>query len=311
LNLPPDDPSKQPSQGPLYTLQNLSTLKRPDEAYAAPNVGFGVAPAVFYDVTSPQDGTGRNFFVDASRGEFDAERNPDGGMHLRRLELRFESKLLPDFSVRSDKSWGRFPLALDRYLLHPQNKVIGISYRFNKLYILNLPDKAVADKVAPLATLASGEGFREGLINGPRAIATGIDGRVLVLEGANHRVQAFDIEGKPVAYFADPGDRSKPKRSTMALRDPGDSVYRDLAVEAKGYIYVLRNRGDASRPENYSVDVYEPDGTFLVSTPGVTADKITVDLLRNMFSLNFDSFIGPQGRVEPSVSLWIPPAPAV
>lgn len=310
LKLPPDDPSNPPSEAALYTLQNLSTLKRPDEAYAAPKVGFGAPAGVFYDVTSPQDGSGRNFFVDASRGEFDAERNPTGGMHLRRLELRFESKQPPDFSVRNDKSWGRFPMALDRYLLHPQGKVIGITYRFNKLYILNLPSGPVADAAAPLATLASGEGWREGLINGPRAIATGIDGRVLVLEGTNHRIQAFDIEGKPVPYFTDTANPKGPKRSTMALRDPGESVYRDLAVEAKGYIYVLRNRGDASRPENYGVDIYEPDGAFLVSTPGVTADKITVDLLRNMFSLNFDSFIGPQGRVEPSVSLWIPPAPA-
>ncbi|MEO8672829.1 MAG: hypothetical protein ABI411_16035 [Tahibacter sp.] len=310
LHLPIDDAGKPPSDGAMYTLQNLSTLKRPDAAYAAPKIGFGLAPGIFYDVASPQDGSGRNFFIDASRGEFDPETNKAGGMHLRRLALVYEGAA-PDFSVRNDKSWGRFPLALDRYLLHPQGKVIGISYRFNKLFILPLPNTASTDATAPLATMASGEGFREGLINGPKAIATGLDGRVLVLEAANHRIQAFDLDGKPVAYFADPANPKGTKLSTMALTDPGESVYRDLAVEAKGYLYVLRNRGDGGNPANYQVDLYEPDGRFLVSTSGVTADKITVDLLRNMFSLNFEAILGKGGRVEPSVSLWIPPAPAV
>jgi hypothetical protein len=134
----------------------------------------------------------------------------------------------------------------------------------------------------------------------------GLDGRVLVLEGGNHRVQAFDLNGKPVQYFRNPG--GGPKLSTMTLKDPADATYLDLAVEAKGYLYVLRRRGDGN-PDAYQVDLYEPDGSFLVSTPRVTADKLTVDLLRNMYTLNYETLLGPGERTEPSVSLWLPPAP--
>jgi hypothetical protein len=288
----------------MYTLQNLSTLEDPDSAYATPPVGFNLPSGVFYDLTCPQDGSGRNFFVDPSRGEYDLERNNAGGMHVRRVELRYGGK--PTFATRTDKSWGRFPFAMDRYVLHPQGVVLGVSYATHKLWMLNLPTEPTTDDKASQAAMSGGEGKRDGLLDGPRAIAVGLDGRVLVLEGGNHRIQAFDIEGKPVPYFKDPKGGAKIPR--MDLKEPQNSTYLDLAVEAKGYIYVLRYRNEP-RPENYQVDLYEPDGTFLVSTPRVAADKLTVDLLRNMFTLNYEVILGKDGRTEPSVSLWIPPAP--
>ena len=304
LNQPRDDASTPPTDQSMYTLQNVSTLENPDSAYATPPVGFNLAPGVFYDVTSPDDGSGRNFFVDSSRGEYDLEKNHAGGMHLRRVEVRYQGR--PDFATRTDKSWGRFPFALDRYVLHPQGVVLGVSYSTHKLWILPLATAPSSDDKAPQAVMSAGNGRREGLLDGPRAIAVGLDGRVLVLEGVNNRIQAFDIEGKPVAYFKNP-DGGK-KLPYLALKDPANSTYLDLAVEAKGYLYVLRYRNDP-RPENYQVDLYEPDGTFLVSTPRVAADKLTVDLLRNMYTLNYEVILGKDGRTEPSVSLWTPPAP--
>lgn len=306
LNQPLDDAAKPPTNQSMYTMQNLSTLEGPGSAYARPAVGFNDAPGVFYDVASPQDGSGRNFFADSSRGDFHVERSPAGGMHLRRVALTYGGKP-PAFATRSNESWGRFPIPMDRYILHPQGIVLGINYSTHKIYILPLPKGPSADDKAPIATMAAGEGFREGMLKGPRAIATGLDGRVLILEGGNHRVQAFDIAGKPVAYFKNPGGGAK--LSTMALREPEKSIYLDLAVEAKGYLYVLRYR-EAAHADNYMVDIYEPDGSFLVSTPRVAADKITVDLLRNMFTLNYEVILGKDGRAEPSVSLWIPPAPS-
>ncbi|MBB3226351.1 hypothetical protein FHW69_000941 [Luteibacter sp. Sphag1AF] len=306
LNVPLDDASATPVNQSMYTLQNLSTLEDPDSAYATPAVGFNSPPGVFYDVASPQNGTGRNFFADSTRGDFDAVRNPAGGMHIRRVALTYRGQP-PAFKTRSNESWGRFPMAMDRYILHPQGAVIGINYSTHKIYILQLPTAHTTDDKAPLATMASGEGLREGMLSGPRAIATGLDGRVLILESGNNRIQAFDLQGKPVAYFKDA--KSGQKTSIMALRDSENSTYLDLAVEAKGYLYVLRCRSPV-RPENYMVDLYQPDGTFLTSTPRVTADKITVDLLRNMFSLNYEVIYGKDGRPEPSVSLWIPPAPS-
>ena len=305
LNQPIDDPSKAPSNASMYTLQNMSTLEDPESAFAQPKVGFTYPPGVLYDLTAPQDG-GRHFFVDSSRGIYDLEKNHAGGMHLRSLTLRHGGK--PDFATGTNQSWGRFPFPMDRYVLHPQGVVLGVSYSTHKLWILPLPSAPTTDDNAPQATMAGGEGRREGLLDGPRAIAVGLDGRVLVLEGANHRVQAFDIQGKPVQYFKNPAGGNK--LSTMALRDPENATYLDLAVEAKGYLYVLCRRKDPI-PENYRVDLYEPDGTFLVSTPRVTADKLTVDLLRNMYTLNYETILGSNDRTEPSVSLWIPPAPPV
>jgi hypothetical protein len=156
--------------------------------------------------------------------------------------------------------------------------------------------------------MASGEGFREGLVKGPRGMATGLDGYVRILESINQRIQAFDIYGNPVPYFADPNNPDQ-KSPTMNLVDPGNSFYLDLAVESKGYIYVLRYTGDGSLPSEYRVDLYKPDGTPLVSTFNVTAAKIAVSLLRNLFTLNYEVFLGLDARTEPSVSLWIPPAP--
>ncbi|WP_266159266.1 hypothetical protein [Dyella silvatica] len=306
LNQPRDDATTQPTLQSMYTLQNLSTLESPDSAYAIPAVGFNSAPGVFYDVASPQDGSGRNFFADSSRGDFHAEQNPAGGMHLRRMALIYDGKP-PSLATRTNESWGRFPMPMDRYILHPQGVVLGINYSTHKIFMLPLPAKPSTDDKAPLATMAAGEGFREGLLNGPRAIATGLDGRVLILEGGNRRIQAFDAQGKPVAYFKDPKGGGS-KLSTISLIEPDRSTYLDLAVEAKGYLYVLRYR-DAMAPENYFVDLYEPDGSFLVSTPRVAADKLTVDILRNMFTLNYEVILGKGGRPEPSVSLWIPPAP--
>jgi hypothetical protein len=304
LNQPMDDAATPRTNQSMYTLQNISTLQDPETAYATPPVGFNLSSDVFYELTSAEDGSGRNFFLDASRGEFDPQSRPGGGMHLRRVELRYQGR--PDFSVRTNKSWGRFPTGIDRYVLHPQGVVLGISYNSHKLWMVRLPAAASADEQAPQATMASGEGLREGLLKGPRGLVVGLDGRVLVLEGGNNRIQAFDLEGKPVRYFKNP--KGGENVSILNLRDPDNSVYLDLAVEAKGYLYVLRTR-NGSGPDNYQVDLYEPDGTFLVSTPRVTADKITVDLMRNMYTLNYEVILGKDGRTEPSVSMWIPPAP--
>lgn len=306
LNQPIDDPTRPPSGASMYTLQNLSSLEDAEEGYATPKAGFTYAAGVFYDLTA-ESGSGQHYFVDASRGPYDLEKNHAGGMHLRHVTLRKGAK--PDFALGTNQSWGRFPFPMDRYVLHPQGVVLGVSYSTHMLWILPLPKAATNDNDAPQATMAGGEGHREGLLDGPRAIAVGLDGRVLVLEGGNHRIQAFDLAGKPVQYFKNPAGGDK--ISSVQLKDPGDSTYLDLAVEAKGYLYVLRRRGATDGPDAYQVDLYEPDGTHLVSTPRVTADKITVDLLRNMYSLNYETFLGHNERTEPSVSLWIPPAPPV
>ncbi|MEP5059752.1 hypothetical protein [Nisaea sp.] len=108
--------------------------------------------------------------------------------------------------------------------------------------------------------------------------------------------------------------------STMKLRDQsptGTLRYLDLATETKGYIYVLSvidNNYNASKDPNdltFQLDVYSPDGKVLLDKPqtGINAGKITVDQYRTLYTLNFDSFSGPDGRTEPGVSQWAPSTP--
>jgi hypothetical protein len=145
----------------------------------------------------------------------------------------------------------------------------------------------------------------------PRAIAVALDGRLLVLEQPDERglgrIQCFDVVGNPVPYFR-PRDGGE-LTPVLPLRNADTTKFLDLSVEAKGYIFVLGHSGDGATATQYRVDVYEPDGAFLVSTPGVAAAKIAVDLARSMFTLNWQTLRGPGGRTEPSVSLWVPPPP--
>jgi hypothetical protein len=293
-----------PSVARLYTAGNLSLLERPEEQYAAPSRPLLGKGRAVYDLVSPDDGTGRNFFVDPTRGTYDPDLSPSGGSHLRRVALRSAGPP-PTFAVSTNQSWGRFLLDNDRYAVHPKGYVVGISYTTAKLEILKLPSEPTDDAHAPRARLAAGMGSREGLLRGPRAMGITLDGRILVLETLANRIQAFAVEGTPVQCFGPAGAR----RSWTPLRDQSGVTYLDLGVEATGYLYVLGVAGLGRNPADYFVDVYAPDGTWLVRTPGVTAAQIAVDLLRSLYTLNYEVIFGAGGRPEPSVSLWLPPPP--
>ncbi|MEL7146147.1 MAG: hypothetical protein AAFO69_07245, partial [Bacteroidota bacterium] len=106
-----------------------------------------------------------------------------------------------------------------------------------------------------------------------------------------------------------------------------DVTYLDIAVESKGYMYVLYYTGDGSKNNMYFVDIYDPNGHYLVTTPDpklytnpdameyIAAAKLTTDVWRNVFTLNYEKFQGPSmqsgapGRTEPSISTWIPTPP--
>ena len=101
-------------------------------------------------------------------------------------------------------------------------------------------------------------------------------------------------------------------------------TYCDIAIESKGYVYVLAFNGDPNKGpiknSDYVLDVYTPQGQHLFRTPDarltaanqmeyVAAGKITLDIWRNLFSLNYEKIAGPGGRTEPSVSQWSPTPP--
>ena len=304
LGLPRDKPG--PITGdPLFVVQNLSLLEDPSSRHAVSPVGFSAQSGITYDLLSANDGSGMSFFIDPSRGDF-SEENLSGGYHLRRVALALNAT--PRFNPGSGESWGRFPRPMDSFVFLPQGYAAGVTREAAKIYLLQLPEKPVGDKDAPMASLASGEGERDGLLSRPRAICAALDGRLLVLEDGNRRIQSFDFTGNPVLYFK--SSIAGTKSAVMPLRDTGASTtYLDLSVEAKGFIFVLAYDGDGAQTTQYRVDIYQPDGTFLVSTPGVSAAKIAVDLARGMYTLNWETLRGTDGRTEPSVSMWLAPPP--
>jgi hypothetical protein len=95
---------------------------------------------------------------------------------------------------------------------------------------------------------------------------------------------------------------------TAPLHDLGqaDVTYLSMSTELKGYIYVLSYTGDGSSVTDYRLDIYQPNGPWLARTTGVNAAKVVVDMWRNLYTLNYESLLGPGERTEPSVSTWIP-----
>jgi hypothetical protein len=136
-----------------------------------------------------------NFYLDSRTF------NTDGAHHLRLIDLHDDSG--PTFDYDSKLSWGAFTMTnLDAIAIHPNGFAVGITYEFHQLAILKLPEKGVAEADAPRAIPMTGEGVREGLMQGPVGMTITSDGRILVLERTGARIQAFDSFGNPTQCFA-------------------------------------------------------------------------------------------------------------
>jgi hypothetical protein len=166
--------------------------------------------------------------------------------------------------------------------------------------ILQLPAGPVADADAPTALLTSGPGALAGLLKGPIVVGVTGDGVLLVLEQDNQRIQAFDVYGNPVPYF--------PNNSPFAplQTETSSPSFLDMSVTDDGWIYVLSYINTGNAQSDYRLDIYTPAGVFLSRTVGVNGAKIVADSWRRVYTLNYESFLGPGGRTEPSVSQWIP-----
>lgn len=382
-----------------------------------------------------------------------------GVKQLRKIELEH-----PGFGLlQTDlQSYGKVTLEnVDKMISYPDGKVIAVDWRNNTVEVVDVSKEPRKDAQAVVGYKGGGEGRRQGLLNGAQAISVARDGRILILESQNRRIQAFDSFIKPVMCFEGtdlgicimPGFKEKleegevpdafwmylwekgqyklctlpatkgwlenlgegyldnelcailseeygiylyPGRNTVAkakeaesyqvtddstnesyyFRAKGnrlsiwriaadievkimkkDEVWRitdfhnavsyfvyamegadqakiseclsyfplkqeknnmkwlDIAVEEKGYIYVLYCHGDGRQTEDFYVDVYEPTGKWLFTTPDekggshVCANNIEVDKWRTLFTLNFEAIRGPQNRTEPSLGMWTPTTP--
>ena len=208
---------------------------------------------------------------------------------------------------------GRLNLSSSGLLLHPSGQIVSINNENSKLEMLRLPgapvDEATANRLH-LARTYGGAGSRPGLMRSPVAAAVSADGVIVVLEGSdgNNRLQAFDTGGNPIPYF-----KKQARPYFLQLSEANNPTYLDLAVEYSGYLYVLSRDGS----DVHRVDIYHPEQDYaapICSTVGINAARLTVDLWRNVYTLNYEVMRLPDGSIpasltEPSISLWVPLPP--
>ncbi len=274
----------------LYYVQSMSANADPQSAYKSLECGMSSPSGIVYELLGPDDGSGYNFFIDSRNGTY----------HLRKVVLDTTTKM-----TYAGKSWGRFTQPLDDVAMRDGGYIVGANWSNSKIELLKIPDAPYEDSVAPWAVVMAGEGAREGLLHGPKAIAFTATGELLVLETVNRRIQALDLDGNPVKYFNDKADYF------VSLKEETNPVmYLDMGVEFSGYIYVLSYEKNGSSVNDYRLDIYDTKGKFLARTVGVAAHRMAVDFWRNVYTLNYEAIAGPGGRTEPSVSEWIPSTPA-
>lgn len=280
--------------GQLYAFQNIG-VPYPQAALKFLTCGFNLPSGIVYQRSGADDQTAPgniyNFYLDS-------ETTAAGAAYqLRGVKLDVQTP----FNLSQTQSWGAFIEAnLTAFAVHPKGYVIGVSYGSSKMEILQLPAGPVADRDAPLALLTSGPGPLAGLLKGPIALGVTPDLVLLVLEQDSARIQAFDVYGNPVPYFTN-GSPFAPLQP-----DAPAPSYLDMSVTDDGWIYVLSYVNTGNTPTDYRLDIYTPAGAFLSRTVGVNGAKIVVDSWRRVYTLNYESFLGPGGRTEPSVSQWVP-----
>jgi hypothetical protein len=272
-----------PTSTPIHRLQSISIADNPESALKSGACGYTGKPLLAYELLrAPGSPRARNFYVDPFNDRF----------HLRAVTLDTTTPI----DQTTPLSWGQFSQPIDSMAVHPSGYVVGVNTAQHRLEIVTLRDEPVPDAQAVSAVLKAGRGTRIGLLDTP--IAVGVDllsQAILVLEGGNRRLQAFDCYGNQLLHFADKSSGS------AALHDEGSTPvqYLDMAVESTGYIYVLSFHGSGRN---------DPKGKWLSQTRGLAAARLAVDKWRNLFTLNYEAVRGPRG-LEPSISEWIPSTP--
>ena len=158
-------------------------------------------------------------------------------------------------------------------------------------------------------------------------VADQFDNTEIIIISNDNNWQIKDLAGSKSYYISAQGQNLSIKeyKSYFHVNPKNEKLtYLDVAIESKGYVYVLAYKGDSSQTSvantDYVLDVYTPQGEHLFRTPDasigdskalefISAGKITLDIWRNLFSLNYEKLLGPNNRTEPSVSQWISTPP--
>lgn len=262
-------------------------------------------PFIVYDRLNPDLVNGNNFFLEPQSG---------GGYLVRRLILSPNGGAL---TWKSGEAWGRILQDLTAVTYHPYGFIVGINAVTGKLQKLQVPAAPVPDSADPtLSQLHAGTGMRAGLTMSPVDLCCTLDGVIIVLEAGANRMQAFDVNGSPVEYFGSGAEKS----SLQQMHGSTSDTRLSIGVDGSSYLYVLSYTGSGSAASNYRIDVYKADGTFIVAPTGINAAAFDVDYWRNLFALNYavvtttdgtTPYTDPTlGRVQPSLSIFVPSNPA-
>ncbi len=80
---------------------------------------------------------------------------------------------------------------------------------------------------------------------------------------------------------------------------------------------MLTHTGKGDQISEFALDIYTAEGAFLNRTgsvpgaaTGFVGAKIAVDIWRNLFTLDYQVTVGPNGQSEPQISQWVPTPPA-
>jgi hypothetical protein len=282
-HLPPDNPNAPVSDKQLYNLQNLSVLAKPGSRLITTNIGLTQKPGIAYAPSLNKQNTidQNNFILDPRNGQ----------MNLRQVLLDAGET---DFGLGNSTllSWGSFPLDnLDALAIHPSNAVLACSFSNHKLMILNLPAAGAPDGQAPEALMVSGEGIREGLMKGPKALAVAPDGRILVLESLNNRVQAFDVLGNAVPSFT-------PEKSIFTLKTADVASVLDA-----GNVPPQFTDGLIAAGQNFIAPL--PDNSYIGELDGGKFQPDNDPLMAALATLNINLSYDPQNMTDPKVSAQI------
>jgi hypothetical protein len=323
----------------IHTVQSISSTKNPEQGLKFSPAGFRDNILICYELLPPKapkapSGVGDdeplwkklgfarppyNFFIQPGT-PYTAGDQTFVPQFVRSISLDDNGAL----DLNQKTSWGRFPTEIADVAIHPSGKLVGLYATGDavRLYILDLPDSPLPDEQAPLPLhLASGKGSRINLLQNGVAVGCTCSGAILVLDDVAGVVQAFDVHGNPLVSYFNPDDVTQSNQMPLRKQEHPPH-YLDMAIEYRGFIYVLLylepSGGTRVQPSDYLLDIYKPDGSFLVSamrTQPMPAAKLTVDLFRNLYTLNYEQFNGPVlnnakvGRVEPTVSELIPSIP--
>lgn len=298
----------------LWTVQGISLKQDPEGGLQGLGCGMAEKPYVLYDMDATSWDAAQNLVVLPANGRW----------HVRTLSQGANKT----FEV-SAGSLGWFPMAVDSMIRHPQGTLVAVNHGYAKMYSLAMADAPVADALAPEAVPVAGpartlNGLQGNpyLLRDPIALHLTSDGAVMVLDDIHEltqgttneqvkaRLKVFTKEGDPAPYFGgeDHLDLVEPTANLLVR-------YLDFGIEGQGYVYVLSYAYPSDqvsylpKASDYRLDLFQPGGQFLARTTGFAAARLGVDLFRNVYSLNYETFAGPAGRLEPSVSEWIPPTP--